>query len=61
MGTGDHNAGGKPCDGLASHRGGGGGGGRGVHVVAIPSHFMLLKLARKQNLPSLLLIIRICI
>ena len=25
MGTGDHNAGGSPCDGLASHPGGGGG------------------------------------
>ena len=34
MGTGDHNAGGLPCDGLASHAGG---------SSNIPSRFMLQK------------------
>ena len=53
MGTGDHNAGGKSCDGLASHPGG---------SSNIPSCFMLQKpelsiglmglLARMQTLPS---------
>ena len=55
MGNGDHNAGGKPCDGLASHPGG---------SSNIPSRFMLQKpelsagliglLARMQTLPTYL-------
>ena len=53
MGTGNHNAGGQPCDGLASHPGG---------SSNIPSHFMLQKpelsaglvghRARMQTLPT---------
>ena len=53
MGTGDHNAGGQPCDGLASHP---------VGSSNIPSRFMLRKpelsaglmghLARIQALPT---------
>ena len=47
MGTGDHNAGGYPYDGLASHPGGGG-------SNNIPSRFMLRKPELSASLMGLL-------
>ena len=40
MGTGEFNAGGQPCDGLASHPGAAGGWGGSINA---PSRFMLEK------------------
>ena len=45
MGTGDHNTGGQPCNGLASHPGG---------SSNIPSYFMLQKLELSASLMGLL-------